>query len=150
MGQKALAMAQRTQEDGTIFSPKYWHTLAIKEYNVANSHRSFRAHFGTGPLVCSQIWNRMIEPVRNKVIDGLKPIHLLWALHFLKTYDTMDVLASKARVDRKTYAKWIWTVLRLIRRYRKRIVSMMNFVCQSMSCFLTWQFHACRFVGQTD
>ena len=132
-------VAQDIMDNDAIFSPMYWHTLAREEYNIGNNHRSFRAHFGTGPTVCSQVWNRMIEPVRDEVIAGLKPVHLLWALHFLKTYDTMDILASKAQVDRKTYAKWTWTVLRLIRRYRKRIVGSINVGVVPPKCAsLTW------------
>lgn len=109
--------------DHEIFSPKYFHCLGLSLYGILNNHESFRAHFGTSPLICSQLWIRTISPKRHIIADGLKPDHLLWALHFIKTYNTMYVLSAKVGVDRKTYAKWIWIILRLIRREGRFLVS---------------------------
>jgi len=65
--------------------------------------RRFRAHYGTTPGICAFLWPRL-------EVFSLSPkpeyFHLLWALLFLKLYDTEEVLAGMVGgVDEKTYRK---------------------------------------------
>ena len=46
--------------------------------------------------------------------DGAILIHLFCTLMFLKFYATESVLSGMARVDEKTYRKWIWMILRTL------------------------------------
>ena len=48
---------------------------------------------------------------------GIKLVHLLWALHFLKVYVTEDVSANFFEVTRTTYRKWVWKVLGCLYQY---------------------------------
>lgn len=64
----------------------------------------FCSYFGILPKVCRFIWLLLH---RNELIPehGL-PIHLLWALMFMKLYLPEKVLASIAGCTVKTYKKW--------------------------------------------
>ena len=42
---------------------------------------------------------------------GRRQCHLLWALMFLKCYNTVDYNASVVNVDRKTFRKWCWAII---------------------------------------
>ena len=70
------------------------------------THRieEFRSVFGTVPYICSVLWQR-IDPFEN-MNPKSRPVHLLWALHFMYTYATEYVLAKFVGVDEKTFRKW--------------------------------------------
>ena len=46
--------------------------------------------------------------------EEASPKHLLWALMFLKQYNTQSFTASIVDVDEKTYRKWVWKVIKKI------------------------------------
>jgi len=71
-------------------------------------NRRFRAFFGTTPIVCSSLWGLLAV---SRPPDS-KPKHLLWALMFLRLYDTESVHALLAGVDEKTFRKWAWAFVR--------------------------------------
>ena len=51
---------------------------------IVTQHRRFQSFFGTSPLVCSILWQFCrVSPV---LTTRARPIHLLWALMFLKTW----------------------------------------------------------------
>jgi len=69
--------------------------------------RKFASFFGTSPFICSLLW-AYLEPCSNMPL-GVQPVHLLWALMFLKVYATESVHAALAGgVDEKTFRKWSW------------------------------------------
>ena len=72
--------------------------------------RRFRSLFGVSPELCSVIWSRL----GGKQVKSGNPMHLLWALLFLKVYANEDVLSVIAGVSRKTYRKWVWVVVTLL------------------------------------
>jgi hypothetical protein len=74
---------------------------AVKEY------RHFRALFGASPEVVATIYNI------TSFDHHINLIHLLWALSFMKTYQTYGALISLtgAKVSRKTYRNKVWSVL---------------------------------------
>lgn len=74
--------------------------------------RRFRSLFGASPSVCSQLW-ALLAATRPA---SSKPVHLLWAMMFLKIYGSEHVHASLASVDEKTLRKWIWIFVILISR----------------------------------
>ena len=61
----------------------------------------FRSFFGVSPSV-GGIFLAKLNPQREKRVH---PLHLLWALMFLKVYATEVVISSLANVDFKTYRK---------------------------------------------
>lgn len=103
------------------YSPRAFWILAKENYSV-NEDRTFRSLFGTSPDVCSELWE-WCQSHRLRPSHGMKPIHILWALRFLKSYDTEDVFATWAHTTRKTWRKWVWITLRIIRKLKKKKVS---------------------------
>lgn len=77
---------------------------------VVDRSRRFRALFGVSPLVCQKIW----ELLESSRLPASNPVHLLWALMFLKVYASEHVHACLAGVDEKTLRKWQWKYVRLI------------------------------------
>jgi len=64
--------------------------------------RRFRSLFGTSPYVCSRLW----EMVEHLVPSSSTVKHLLWTLHFLKTYSTETTISCAVGADEKTIRKW--------------------------------------------
>jgi len=71
----------------------------------ANSRR-YREFFGCTPFLCSLLWEMLLD--QGLIVVGTHPIHLLWALLFLKQYNTEAVNAGICYCDEKTYRNWIW------------------------------------------
>ena len=78
--------------------------------------RTFRAFFGVGLITCVKLWEMCNFPAKTK------PKHMMWALMFLKTYDTEEVLASCANTTPKTFRKWIWPLIDGIALQKKKLV----------------------------
>lgn len=68
--------------------------------------RRWKAHFGTSPENCVTLWN-MCRPYET-MPKGVMLCHLLWALLFLKLYNSEEKNAGDAGADEKTYRKWTW------------------------------------------
>ena len=69
-----------------------------------NKHRSadvedrrFRSTFGTTAVICAILWD-MLSP-NEKMPNGVKCCHLLWALMFMKLYASENVLCGMAKCD---------------------------------------------------
>lgn len=104
-----------------IYAPRSFFLLANQSLGgVCNDSRAFRAHFGTSIDVCSLLWDGIRADTR--FYRYIQPRHLLWALLFLKTYNTEDVLSSRVGTTPKTFRKWVWKVLRLIQRMKPKVV----------------------------
>ena len=103
--------------------------------------KDFRSLFGVGLQVCCQTY-RLCEQ-SNNLPDRCEPKFFLWALMFLKLYDTESVLARMAKTTRKTYRKWVWPVLECIARLYPQVVSysFVVFVTETLRrpthCFLS-------------
>jgi hypothetical protein len=72
---------------------------------VGTEAKHFRGLFGTCPLMCSILWER-IDPYV-EIARSACPIHLLCALLFLNVYGTEIVHATMVGVDEKTFRKWV-------------------------------------------
>jgi hypothetical protein len=80
--------------------------------------RDFVSLFGVSPKVCAAVWNI------TSFDDDVKLQHLLWALLFLKTYQTETPLMKLANCTcRKTFRKYVWKVLSALRLKSTNIVS---------------------------
>lgn len=93
---------------------------------LATEMTRFKAMFGTGPDNCARIW-AMIDPFAS-MPAGVQVVHLLWALMFLKLYDSESVLSSLAggsgeAVDEQTFRKWCWLFVGEISHLQYRVVS---------------------------
>lgn len=103
-----------------MYSPQaFW--LMAKEHFDFSEDRGFRALFGVSQDVCCLAWE-WCRNHKRAPRHGMKGIHLLWALHFLKSYNTEDENASWAHTTRKTFRKWVWIMLRLLRKMKRELV----------------------------
>ena len=85
-------------------------SLAIT-VSITTKERRFRACFGTTAHICSQLWSLCSHLL---IAEGAMPVHLLWALLFLKQYNTEEVNASMAGCDEKTFRHWCWLVIGIL------------------------------------
>jgi hypothetical protein len=81
----------------------------VKTYcNTLEATKVYRRFFGLTPEQTKWLW-RMVEiPPKGTII------HLLWALHFLRAYDTVDALCHRLNVTAKTWRKWVWAMVAAI------------------------------------
>ena len=102
-------------------TPDYFRQTGLTIMGWANttSHsitmdRQFRASFGTHPLLCHQIWNLINNGLMCTSNNCARPKHLLWALLFLKQYNTTEINSALVGEDEKTFRKWSWIVINSI------------------------------------
>ena len=98
--------------------------------------RRFRSHFGIDWHLCSKLWF-LLMPYLIDEVKRAKPMHLLWALLFLKLYDGEEILASKVGCDEKTFRKWTWNIIDLISYLQGEVVSFFFLVFVQTKCILT-------------
>ena len=90
----------------------------------------FNSFFGVNPIIVSVVWSMLID---NQMCSrSPNPVHLLWALLFLKLYDTTSNLAALARCDEKTFRKWSWFYIESIANLDSQVVSR---CCFRLSCW---------------
>jgi hypothetical protein len=95
---------------------------SVKSKKLARDR--FASSYGTEPLIVAIVWDMMKNSNKNSIPDNKPyPKHLLWALMFLKSYDTEMNIASRLRVDEKTYRKWLWIILPWIATLKREVVS---------------------------
>ena len=90
--------------------------------------RRFRAFFGVKPMVCVVVWlllkkQRWFE--NNKVTEPKKE-HLLWAMRFMKTYNTEEIHAAEVKKVEKTWRKWTWLYVEGIASVANEVVSFIS------------------------
>jgi len=93
--------------------------VGSRYFSETSAREDFMAWYGTEPLVVALLW-RYLAPL---VVRECKPKHLLWALHFLKSYDVERNTSRFFRVDRKTYRKWSWYILECTASISHQVVS---------------------------
>jgi hypothetical protein len=78
---------------------------------------------GTSYEICSELWN-LINPSEVELLQNAQPIHLLWALLFLKCYCIEPILTRVVGgVDGKTFRQWTWLFVGAIAALKPRVVS---------------------------
>jgi len=80
------------------------------------SDSRFRSIFGVSVETVVFLWHCILH-VEDDIGIHLAPIHLLWTLHFLKTYPTTPNGAYFWRVDAKTYRHHIWKFILVLLCY---------------------------------
>lgn len=83
------------------------HKLA---HSIKLGMRKFKAFFGVSPKICELVWDQ----IQNKLENDSHPKHLLWALLFLKQYNTETTNSVLIKADEKTIRKYIWNFIHLI------------------------------------
>lgn len=92
--------------------------------------RDFRALFGVSLDTCISAWDLCVASGRLPL--GTQEYHFLWALMFLKLYDTESILARLAGATRKTYRKWVMPIVRCLSRCRHGLVSLSSYRAVSL------------------
>ena len=82
-----------------------WVLLFNTLFRITFSERLFSANFGVSTTICSRLW-RVIR--RSKI--STRPEHLVYFLSFIKSYDTLDNLATKFHVTEKTFRSNVWRI----------------------------------------
>lgn len=97
-----------------------------KNRNIASStlDKRFHSYFGVDIDLCVTLWNWIDDDLPKSAFY----YHLLWALLFLKTYDSFAVLAGAVGCDEKTFQKWIWIVIEALSDCECEIVSVVVLV----------------------
>ena len=88
--------------------------------------RKFKAHFGTSNFICAIMWNMMTDLGLLDDHPQLKPDHLLWTLHFFKSYAVEEVNATFFQKTEKTYRTYVWLVVPIIAALAPHAVSKMT------------------------
>lgn len=95
-----MAQGRKTLVPETLFVRCAKAIMRKPEVSSSIFKRRFSKFFGTDVSVCSKRWAMM---PREK--DG-QPCHLLWALPFLKLYESEHVHAKLCDCDKSTFRKW--------------------------------------------
>lgn len=97
---------------------------ANRRWKEGTVERKVRAFFGANIDVITQLWNQ----IDNGNLDRLaSPKHLLWALIFLKLYDSEDVHCRIVGwVDPKTFREWSWYFVEKIASLKDDLIVLDN------------------------
>lgn len=87
-----------------------------------NNMRIVKSVFGCTIAIIATIWYKLMCQALKP--DKGKPLHLLFALALLKTYETEDNYSIKFAVTRVTFRKWAWEFIEAISDLKVVSVSM--------------------------
>ena len=102
------------------------------QLNATLDERTYRAHFKINPFATARLWKRLHQANTGKVhvhqgvvysFESFQPCHLLWLLHYLKTYVSEDVAASFCGVSCKTHRKYVWAMIDFSNNLSRELVS---------------------------
>ena len=122
--------------------------------------RVFKAHFKLGPTATAQVWYKLGEvhrdansvylttddpPLQISWNNNVLPKHLLWALHYMKTYLPEDQAAALFATSNKTFRKFFWALVFFLNGLCDDLVSTSNdstllFVAQNKTNFFILNF----------
>ena len=94
--------------------------------------RSFLAMFGINPFHMLLIWRKLRE--HRHLPRGALPMHMLWALMFLKTNCGEAMLEKVVQATAKTIRKWKWKFVIAIGNLKRIVVS--NLCCYFIYIYL--------------
>ena len=108
----------------------HWLQLAGKHFvhyheKTAVLAQLFAELFGTTPVYCTKVWI-MLHGIRWVQNSSLKitPVHLLWALFFLRHYLTTALNAAIVGVSAKTFQEKTWYVIFGLSELHDQLVSL--------------------------
>ena len=87
--------------------------LSKSAASLLSLKRRFAGMFGCLPHICAIMFEylRQMNEIQWPLSLGIEPKHLLWALLFLKRYNTEEINLSIVGCDEKTFRKWTWKVI---------------------------------------
>ena len=85
--------------------------------------RRCRSLFGLDCHLITIVWSSLETSGILQSMPQKKPVHLMMALHFMKSYGIQTQLASMFGIDEKTYRKWVWLYINAIRKLSRFYVS---------------------------
>ena len=107
-----------------IYDNNYFAALAAHlwasptdKHNVLSMKWRFPMMFGCTAFVCLFVYRLIVADETNVwpvQCNLLPPMKFLWALMFMKSYNTKDVYAALGKCSEKTFRKWVWSVIRAI------------------------------------
>jgi hypothetical protein len=106
---------------------------------------SWKAFFGTTPVVAADIWNRL-DP-RTNILPGSHPRHLLYGFLLLKVYSTEKVHGKIVGVDEKTFRQWSWVFVDAISGLLGEVVSLQTCWLIVICIPVTYHFCSSRLYG---
>lgn len=77
----------------------------------STEERYLSATFGVDELILDYLWKRIKQSHWGHLFDQ---VHLLWALHFLKCFDSVPTSAEYWKVSPKTWRKYTWGIIYLL------------------------------------
>jgi hypothetical protein len=83
--------------------------IQSKSISSESLDRRIRNAFGFGSNTLTLIWNIMVSEEKLPVDCLCK--HLLWALSYVKSYNTYDMYLTLYSVSKNTFCTWVWKVL---------------------------------------
>ena len=104
--------------------------------------------FGAMPVVCCLLWNR-IDPYVT-MPDGVHKKHLLWALYFLKVYDTEENSAqSIGGVDKQTFRVWSFRFVEAMSYLESSVVRLLKpspalFTVDNTTALYLFSLNSCK------
>jgi hypothetical protein len=125
-------MAKRTKATPDVNAEEFMELggrIMGVEYGVGSVktfERRWTTCFGVHPVVVAESWRRIQEGIdeeNDAEMKGSQPVHLLWALMFLKKATKEADLAKDAGCDEKTFRKWYKIHVRRIAYLQNEVVS---------------------------
>jgi hypothetical protein len=96
-----------------------WINESNKYLDIRNE-RQFISNFGVQIWICNYLFSLLLS-AHGFYFVKWKPIHLLYALYFLKLYPIDEQAAAIFRITRKSYSKWLWiTILVLYNQFKTK------------------------------
>ena len=80
-----------------------------EEGGETKKNEVFRGLFGVETTVCNIVWKHVAHCQKK-----IKPVHLIWALFFLRHYGCEKINAQIFNITEKTYQKWVWLIVELL------------------------------------
>jgi hypothetical protein len=95
---------------------EFWRIFAATYISeeASRKRRQVRGFFGIDYISMNAIWKRVGDAALR---FHLQPLHLLWTLHFLRVYDTVDRATVFWNTTYKTWSECIWRMIELIIEY---------------------------------
>ena len=110
------ALVEKITKDGLMI-------LQCRQGSTKSMHRRFNASFGLVPSTIAAAWQLLVQSKwLDKAGTKAQTKHLLWALLFLKLYQSENSLASFVGADEKTVRKWLWFYATGISRLHENVV----------------------------
>ena len=91
--------------------------VSQQDIYLIHQYDTYLSFFGLNPEQISHLWSLVELP------KGYTPVHILWALSFLRLYWTETQLSVLAGVTPKTLRKRVWGVIEAIASIESKVLS---------------------------